>query len=195
MRISLRALDLPGESVRENLSAPKTVLRGGWGMFYDRFTNDLVLQAQRQNGLTEQEYIVTDPTFYPNIPPVEHVCSRSSQEFPPFIAFSPTCTRPTTMQGAISVERQLSKAVNLTVSYLNSRGVHELLTNNINAPLPGNYILGDRTSGTRPNGLLQNIYEYESEGVFKQNQLITNINIRAGAKFSLSRYYCAELCQ
>src|ERR1700728_1868392 len=45
-------------------AAPKTVLRAGWGIFYDRFTNDLVLQAERQNGVTQQEYIVTDPTFY-----------------------------------------------------------------------------------------------------------------------------------
>jgi hypothetical protein len=168
--------------------APKTVLRAGWGMFYDRFTNDLVLQAERQNGVTEQEYIVTDPSFYPNIPPVSSLQSAQTG-VPTIYSIQPNLHAPYTLQSALSVERQVSKAITMTVSYVNSRGVHELLTNNINAPLPGTYILGDRTSGVRPNGLLENIYEYESEGVFKQNQLITNVNIRAGARLSLAGYY------
>src|SRR5208337_4706507 len=49
-------------------SAPKTVLRGGFGLFYDRFAQDLVLNTDRLNGVTQQQYIVTDPTY--TIPPV-----------------------------------------------------------------------------------------------------------------------------
>jgi hypothetical protein len=77
----------------------------------------------------------------------------------------------------------------LTLSYINSRGVHELLTDNVNAPLPGTYVLGVPSSGVRPNGILENIYEYVSEGVFNQNQFIANVNVRAGAWLSLSGYY------
>ena len=44
---------------------PKTVIRGGWGMFYDRFQIAQVLQADRQNGVNQTQYVVTSPTFFP----------------------------------------------------------------------------------------------------------------------------------
>ena len=50
-------------------SAPKTVLRVGYGLFYDRFTEDLVLQAERLNGVTEQQTIYTSTPSTPIICP------------------------------------------------------------------------------------------------------------------------------
>jgi hypothetical protein len=164
------------------------VLRAGWGIFYDRFTNDLVLQAERQNGVLQQEYIVTNPSFYPNIPPVSTLQS-SDTGVPTIYRIQPNLHAPYTMQTAITLERQLSKFVNMTLSYVNSIGNDQLLTNNINAPLPGTFVIGDPTSGTRPNGILENIYEYESAGIFRQNQLIANFNVRAGTRLTLNGYY------
>src|SRR5207248_5605218 len=47
----------------------------------------------------------------------------------------------------------------------------------------------DPTSGVRPLGDIGNIYQYESEGVFRQNQLIVNSNVRVGSKLSMFGYY------
>src|SRR5581483_5666143 len=40
---------------------PKTVIRGGFGMFYDRFALTNTLTALQFNGVLEQQYIVSNP--------------------------------------------------------------------------------------------------------------------------------------
>ena len=161
-------------------SAPTTVLRGGFGLFYDRFAQDLILNADRLNGAAEQQYIVTSPT-YPTPPPVntlppttQSVYQINSQLHAPYI-----------MQTAFSLERQVTKIANVTVSYLNARGVHQFLSLNVNAPPPGT----PYSSGPLPDPAAGPIYQYVSDGKFRQNQLIANFNIRAGARLSLFGYY------
>jgi hypothetical protein len=168
-------------------NAAQTVLRAGFGMFYDRFAQDLVLNTERMNGVTQQQYIVDGNTtpidFFPVVPPVNQL--PASQTTPTIYQIAPSLRSPYIMQTAVSLERQITKNANLTVSYLNSRGVHQFLSWNANAPLPGTPF----SDGPRPEPAAGNIYQYASEGIFKQNQLITNFNIRAGAKLTLFGYY------
>ena len=93
-----------------------------------------------------------------------------------------------TLQAAFSVERQITKSSTLSVTYLNARGVHQLFLRNANAPLPGTYSY-DPTSDVRPFGGTTNIYQYNSEGVFIQNQLITNFRINLWNRVSLFGFY------
>ena len=161
---------------------PKTVLRAGWGIFYDRFDQDLLLQAQRLNGISQQQFIVTNPDFYPNLPTSAEL--QSGVTSPTIYQVAPKLRAPYTMQTGVSLERQLTKYANLSITYLNSRGVHSLLTRNVNAPLPPDFNPSDR-----PLGGTGNIYQYESGGIFKQNQLIINSSIRLASALSLFGYY------
>jgi hypothetical protein len=155
-------------------NSPKTVLRLGSGMFYDRFTYDLFLRQERLNGSTQQQFLVTNPQFYLfNIP------ANLPQSDPTKYLPNPNLRAPYTIQTGISLERQLTKSANLSVTYLLSRGVHQFFTTNLN---PADPVTGMRTNGP------DNIFQYQSEGIFKQNQLIVNSSVRmAGtARFSLS---------
>jgi len=174
---------------------PKTVVRAGFGFFYDRFAgtgqNPLpiyVLQADLQNGVNQQQYVINNPTFFSTIPSITTLAS-SSASIPTIYQINPTLRAPYTLQTAASIERQVTRNATMSVTYINSRGVHQLISDNINAPLPGTYNPAIPDSGTRPFGILENIDQFNSEGVFRQNQLIANFNLRIGAKLSLFGYY------
>jgi len=152
---------------------PKTVLRAGFGIFYDRFAYNLVLLAERfnANGSGQTQYVVTNPDFYPNIPTTGQLPAPS----PTFYQVAPNLRAPYTMQTGASVERQLTKKATVAVTYLNARGEHQLFLSNI------------RASGAPPG--TPNTYQYTSEGIFRQNQLITNFRVNAGPKLSLFGFY------
>jgi hypothetical protein len=155
---------------------PKTVLRVGSGIFYDRFSYDLFLRQERLNGTTQQQFLVTAPQFY-----LFNTPASLPQSNPTTYQPNPNLRAPYTIQTGISLERQLTKFANLSVTYLTSRGVHQFFTTNLNP--------ADPATGLRPNGANQNIFQYQSEGIFKQNQLIVNSSIRMGTKLSLFGYY------
>jgi hypothetical protein len=159
---------------------PKMILRAGFGIFYDRFTSTMALQQERLNGINQLTYQVRNPEFFlSDIPPVNQL--PSSTTAPTIYTVNNNLHSPYTIQTGVTLERQLTKTANIAVTYLNSRGVHVFYTNNLN---PANPVTGER-----PNGINENIFQYQSEGTFKQNQLIINGSLRMGARLSLFGYY------
>ena len=84
------------------------------------------------------------------------------------------------MQTAIGVERQLPRRTTAAATYTHTRGLNLLRSRNINAPLPG--------SGERPFGS-DDLFQFETTGFMRQNQLITNVRTRFHSRVSLFSFY------
>ncbi|HYW73144.1 MAG TPA: hypothetical protein VE961_19105, partial [Pyrinomonadaceae bacterium] len=166
------------------------VVRAGFGIFYERISENLTLQATRFNGINQKQYVVTDPSLLANFPNVPSLVTLSGFAVPQTLRrMAPDLRSPYLMQSAVSYERQLPYKTTISVGFINTRTLHQLRSRNINAPLPGTYVEGDRNSGVRPLGGNSNIFEYESSGVFNQNQMVVTLDNRLNKNFFLHAAY------
>lgn len=177
----------------------KTVVRGGYGVFYDRISENLTMQALRLNGVTQQQFTVQNPDFFPLIPTPEQLVAFSVPGT--VYRLAEGLQAPYTLQGVFSVERQLPRNLTIAASYINIRTLHVLRTRPLNAPLPGTFIPGVPSSGVRPLDCADfiptdinpsprcNIFEYESSGRYNQNQFILNFNSRFHRNVTMQAYY------
>ncbi|MDE3187478.1 MAG: TonB-dependent receptor [Acidobacteriota bacterium] len=176
----------------------KTVLRAGYGTFYDRLGINHFMNATQQSVDSGQVQITTpsasclNGTSFTNIdfsaclPAAPYTATPEST----IVQIAPDYHSPYTHQFGTSIERQLTKTTTLTVTYLRSFGVHQLVTRNANAYLPGTYLYGSSTlTGVRPNPSLGIVQEYYPEAVYKQNQMIANFNARISPNFSIFGFY------
>ena len=170
----------------------KTVIRAGYGWFFDRFSTTNILEAERKNGINQRQYVVKNPDFYQDAPPPGELDALSTVA-PTIYNLDPNLRASLNMQAAVGVEHAFGKVATTSVTYINSRGVHQYLSNNINAFLPGTYdpLTGE---GTRPNGINENIYQFQSGGVYNQNQIVMNYSVRA-KRSSLFGFYMVNFAK
>ena len=151
------------------------MLRGGGGFFYDRFDSANILTAIReQSGTYQTSYYVENPNFYQqylNTPPPTSLLGTTP---PTLYNINPHLRNEYDIVGGLTAERSLGKIGSLSVEYYFIRGVHQWLSRNINAPLPGTYNPADPSSGVRPLGGTQNIYQFDSGGIQKAEILFVN---------------------
>lgn len=169
--------------VGKSKGAPTTVLRAGFGIFYDRFGPGYLLNLFRFNGVAETLYTV------PSIPAGSGCNPANVAACTPLLTatgssvytqangtFAPNLRTPYLEQFAGGFDQQIGKRGTVSVNYLHSLGVHQLALQDVDYPQNG---------GTPPNTVNN---QYFSQGQFHQDQL--NINGRTQMKrLSLSGFY------
>jgi len=183
----------PGQS--KNNPRPGLVLRGGFGIFYDRVSQAVIQTADRYNGILQQQYVITQSAanpipFDPSVVGVPSGLSLPPESSQTIELLDSRIHAPYILQEAFTVERQLPKNTTISEDYRNSHGLHELRSADINAPLNGIYPLqnvpipgGSGPYGTDPVLLMQ------SAGLFNQWQLITTVRTQLNKRISLNGYY------
>lgn len=170
-------------------SSPKTVLRGGYGIFYDRFMLGNILTTVQYNGQNQIQTTLANPDSAVCSPTNLAGCTSGSPGGITTVSAAPHLRSPYSMETAFGVDQQLFRNTTLSLNYMNTRGVHQFLSQNINAPI-GKDSTGAFIYPTPPAAGSQPavIQQYQSEGVYRQNELVANLNVRE-RNYSVFGYY------
>ena len=149
----------------------KTVIRAGYGWFYNRFTvptsffssagAPYLIEAIHDNGINQTSSVTN------------YGASSSASDIPSIHSIDPHFHAALDMQGGIGVDRQIIKGITANITYLYTQGVHQYLTDNITAPEfdPATYTITGQTPSVYN-------YQFQSGGVYKQQQLIFSTSVR-----------------
>ena len=169
----------------------KTVLRGGYGIFYNRFPIADTLNALRYDGFGQQNYSINLSTPTAISYPVLSNFGNSGAAIPStaVLTASPQALyevasnlKASAMyQAAGSIERALPGRTTLTLNLTDSRGVHDMREEQINAINP--------LYGVLPYPGQGNIFLYSDSGLYKELQVITSVNTRVNTHVSLNGYW------
>jgi len=130
----------------------KTVLRGGAGIFYDRTGILPIADTLRFDGQRLRQVNLADPGYPDPLSSGGVFADQPSS----IVRFAPHLRSPYTFQFNMGVERQLTKSLTASANYINTRGVKQFRSRDINAPLPGD--------AQRPDPAIGALREIESAG-------------------------------
>ncbi len=165
-------------------STPKTVLNAGFGIFYDRYQLGNVMTTLESNGLNQIQTQIIGSVPAGCAPQNLTACTGgTSSAGNKTVSSSQNLRSPYTLHYAAGVDQQLFRGATLSLNYVIANGVHQFYTSNLNAPVNGVYPIPPSPG---QHALVKDTYE--SGGVFHQQQLIANLNVRPSRIWSVSGY-------
>ncbi|HEY6804396.1 MAG TPA: TonB-dependent receptor [Pyrinomonadaceae bacterium] len=189
---------------------PKMVIRVGTGFFYNRFSENSTLTANRFNGVNVIQTFITEPSDRLNPPSVaEQLLPAVAQTYSILNQFNPNTVPsvtgvPTTQQtiwqvdpnlqaptvfvAGSQIERQLPRNITMTIGFYNIHITHVIRARDVNAPIPAT-ITALTPNGIRPNPSLGEVYRFEASAQFNQRQFFIGFNSRLSRSITLQGNY------
>jgi len=145
----------------------KTVMRGGGGIYFDRFGSGPLLDLARyEDARRRSVQIALDPATLPpsGCVPITN-CTAVGEQPANLARLAQNASIPYQVQYGLSIERQLGEKATGVISAYSTRGVHEFRSVDVNAPTPqSGYTI-------RPDSAYGIIREMQPEGIFQGSGL------------------------
>lgn len=157
------------------------VIRGGAGIFYNRIDDGITFDTIRLDGRHQQEFTITQPGFFPNIP--DNLNGLNARE-PTIRTKSDGLNAPYSIMATIGYDRQLPWKLAGSIGYTWTHGIHLLRTRNINAPR-----LGPDGQPQRPFPDQGPILQYETTGLSTRHEMRISLRTNLSRRFSMFGNY------